>query len=738
MIGTKSSVFRFDGVEVREREFSIIKAGETSQVEPKAFRVLLFLLHNPQKLITKEELLNAVWGETAVSENSLTRSIALLRRLLGDDTHVPRYIETVATVGYRFVCKVEVSEDVEGVLAPAGASGTPHEAALNGTESAVDTVATRMPDSARWRSKRGWLAAGAVAAVVLLASAIWYLRRPLSLPRITDYAQLTLDGRKKDVIGTDGKSLFLNLVDPAGVAQLPISGGKSVPIVPDLPSGSVSEGGITELRAVSPDGSSLLVISDYSFPSQEGDLWIVGTFGRPARFLTRSSNAAWSPDGKQVVFASSHGDLYVMPSEGGEPRLLVASSAPANAVLPTRNLTWSPDGTRIRYTRDFAIWEVAADGTNLHQVIPGWRDSHFACCGRWTPDGEFFLFLEGSSLLKGMAFLPGAQIWALDEREGSLRKRNVQPFQLTSGPTLWGTPVPSRDGRKVYARGVDLRGELVRFDIGSKQLLPYLGGISAEFLSFSHDGRYVAYVTFPEGILWRANRDGTGVIQLTKPPVYPKLLRWSPDDSQILIQDYSPELQDAMYVVSAQGGTPRRLFPEDKRPETDPNWSPDGKRVIFTSTGAFSAGPDTKVETWILNLETKEVKSLPEPPGGFRSPRWSPDGRYVAGLRLGDHGVVLFDLQTQHWTSLFQGIWAGFPNWSRDGRFLYFVGRLPDGWRVFRVAVSGGRAEVVLDLRDFRWTGWYGYWFGLDPDDNPLLLRDAGTDEIYALTLEEK
>src|ERR1035441_10304804 len=117
MLDTKTSVFRFADVEVREREFSIISAGEVGPVEPKAFRVLLFLLHNPLKLITKEELLDAVWGDTAVSGNSLTRSIALLRRLLGDDTHVPRYIETVATVGYRFVCPVEVREHATGGLA---------------------------------------------------------------------------------------------------------------------------------------------------------------------------------------------------------------------------------------------------------------------------------------------------------------------------------------------------------------------------------------------------------------------------------------------------------------------------------------------------------------------------------------------------------------------------------------------------------------------------------------------
>jgi len=114
----KCFVFAFAGVEVREREFCIARAGAALPGEPKAFRVLLFLLRNPHKLIKKDELLDAVWNDCAVSENSLTRSIALLRRLLGDDIHEPRYIATVPTVGYRFLCDVEAAEDGFGGLGP--------------------------------------------------------------------------------------------------------------------------------------------------------------------------------------------------------------------------------------------------------------------------------------------------------------------------------------------------------------------------------------------------------------------------------------------------------------------------------------------------------------------------------------------------------------------------------------------------------------------------------------------
>jgi len=115
-VADKSFVFRFDDVEVREREFSLTKAGKVLAVEPKAFRALLFLLRNPQKVVSKEEVLNSVWGDVAVGDGSLTRCIWLLRTLLGEDIRNPRYIETVATVGYRFICPVEVLEGAaEGV-----------------------------------------------------------------------------------------------------------------------------------------------------------------------------------------------------------------------------------------------------------------------------------------------------------------------------------------------------------------------------------------------------------------------------------------------------------------------------------------------------------------------------------------------------------------------------------------------------------------------------------------------
>src|ERR1700751_5096686 len=134
----RHSIFRFADVEVDERNFSVTKAGEVLPLEPKVFKVLQFLLHHPGRVVTKDELLEAVWNDCSVSESSLTRSVAVLRRLLGDDTREPRYIATVPTVGYRFLCDVKVEDDGSPGLDAFGVSAKPNGPVQNKSEAKTD------------------------------------------------------------------------------------------------------------------------------------------------------------------------------------------------------------------------------------------------------------------------------------------------------------------------------------------------------------------------------------------------------------------------------------------------------------------------------------------------------------------------------------------------------------------------------------------------------------------------
>src|SRR3954447_11907200 len=105
---TEQPDYQFDTVEVSARTFKVRKDGAALSLEPKSIRLLLHLIANRDRAVSKEELFNAIWTNTAVTDNALTRVIAQLRRELGDDARQPRYIQTVPTLGYRFIAPLTI------------------------------------------------------------------------------------------------------------------------------------------------------------------------------------------------------------------------------------------------------------------------------------------------------------------------------------------------------------------------------------------------------------------------------------------------------------------------------------------------------------------------------------------------------------------------------------------------------------------------------------------------------
>jgi len=193
----------------------------------------------------------------------------------------------------------------------------------------------------------------------------------------------------------------------------------------------------------------------------------------------------------------------------------------------------------------------------------------------------------------------------------------------------------------------------------------------------------------------------------------------------------SPQGRLEAYVVSSQGGDARRLLPEDGGPETDPSWSSDGRKIIFATN---SIG-DQNSTIRILDLSSRQVTTLPGSAGKF-SAHWSPDGQFIIASPLDISKLNLFDVKTQSWSTIYNGTFA-YAAWSSDSRFLYLL-RYASDPAVLKIPARGGNPEVVADLKGFRYAGTFGLWFGLDPTDAPLLLRNVGTQDIYALTLERK
>jgi hypothetical protein len=97
--------------------------------------------------------------------------------------------------------------------------------------------------------------------------------------------------------------------------------------------------------------------------------------------------------------------------------------------------------------------------------------------------------------------------------------------------------------------------------------------------------------------------------------------------------------------------------------------------------------------------------------------------------------LQLFDLSSRKWRELGE-VEAAYPNWSRDSRYIYFRSREPSSW-LCRVRISDASLERIASLQEVRRTGIFGWpWVGLTPDSNPLILRDTGTEEIYALDVD--
>jgi eukaryotic-like serine/threonine-protein kinase len=564
---------------------------------------------------------------------------------------------------------------------------------------------------------RSWRKLGVGAgALVGLAALAFVLRPALPPPKVVSSRQITTDGQQKFNVVTDGSRLYFSRA--SGMYQVSVEGGELVPVPhtsKDLFPADISR-----------NRSQLLALSLSRLP-EVGPAWTLPVLGGSPRRLggVLAKDAVWSPDGEKLAYTSGN-DIYIAKSDGTEPRKLVSLAGQPSSP------SWSPDGTRLRFdlspsnSDSSSIWEVALDGGQWRQLLAGWNNPPSECCGSWTPDGRYFIFQSSHGGI--------ANIWAIRE-SGSLWKRvNHDPVQLTSGPTNTSAPVPSPDGKQIFVSAIQSRGELVRFDSKSDELRPYLSGLSASAADFSRDGKWVTYMSFSEKTLWRSRLDGSDRLQLTYPPMAVHMPRWSPDGRQIAFMGIQPGKPWQIYLVPSDGGTVHQPIPGERN-EADPSWSPDGGSLAF---GSFPV-PENDNAIRILDLKTHQATLLPDSVGHW-VPRWSPTGRFILAMTNDARKLLLFDVTARTWTELVQLSTGaiGYPQWSHNEEYAYFLGANRSAlWdHVYRVRISDHKVEEVVNLKDFRQAPGWGNWMGLDPDDSPMLVRDAGTQDIHALMLQ--
>jgi serine/threonine protein kinase/Tol biopolymer transport system component len=569
------------------------------------------------------------------------------------------------------------------------------------------------------RRSRAPVAGLALLAVVGLGALGFRLASAPLPPKIKDVVQVTSDQAPKGRPFTDGTRLFF--IEGTGLVgttliQVAVTGGGTGTITVPFPNPFLVD--------ISPDGTELLVLADREIRgtvASPSPLWIVPILGgtpRPVGDL-RAADAAWSPDGRTIAYTTG-ADLFLVTTDGTNPRKIWTAGGQAS--YPA----WRPDGRRLRLSvtdlRDqrASLWEVGVAGEAPHPALSGFEAP--ACCGRWTPDGRHYVFAAG---------VGRADLWAVTEKTGWLSPGSARPVRLTQGPLTYSTPLPSRDGRRIFAEGWRLSGELVRCALGSGACAPFLGGLDAEGVSFSRDGEYVAY-TLPDGALWRSRADGTQRLQLSFPPVTAALPQWSPDGRQVAFARLGPGPVPRILLVPANGGPAREAAPQDAESQIDASWSPDGKKLALGRS--IGPGPeDREVTIQIADIESGRVTPVPGSKGLF-SPRWSPDGRHLAAVSHDSLRLLLYEFSSQQWRPLrAAGTLLAYPAWSRDGKHLF----VDDGNARVRLRIADGQREVVHSYAGLkRVNRQLGVWTNHAPDDSILTLRDTSLDEMFALELE--
>ncbi|SPF34751.1 putative Transcriptional regulator, CadC [Candidatus Sulfotelmatobacter kueseliae] len=702
---------RFGVFELDPRTGELRKKGMKIRLQGQPVDILIMLLQRPGEAVTREELQQKLWpADTFVDfEQGLNNAMKRLRAALDDDAESPHFIETIPRRGYRFIGAVNGAHH--------GASWTDPDLQRlkRDTTSGIEAVAG--PARARKFSWQ-WVVAIVSVIAVLAATFAWLSSSPPP-PRVLATTQLTRDGIHKFVVATDGSRLYISDVgDTLRIVQVSIAGGETSPIPTPFVNASA--------YGISPDRTQLLT-AGFVGTESEYQLWSLPLpSGSPRRLGdTVGHDGTWSPDGRHLVFFKDS-DIYQANADGTDPRKLTTVQG-----TPLGIVSFSPDGTRIRFTiagpekGPESIWEIRPDGSDLHPVLPGWDNPPCDWSGVWTPDGRYYFFLSWITP-------PGSNVWAIREPSGLFHRHSSVPFQLTTGPLEFHSLVFSPDGKKLFASAQQFRGELVRYDPKSRQFVPFLAGISAGELDFSRDGKWVAYVSYPELTLWRSRVDGSDRLQLTYPPIAAGSPRWSPDTTQIAFVDFQLGRPDKTFLISSRGGTPREMLAENE-PQADATWSPDGKKIAFAR---WAAGSDAQTIA-IIDLATHQVSTVPGSKG-LSSPGWSPDGRYLAALNGDSSKLLLFDFKTRKWLD-----WIAEPgvvgnlNWSQDGSYVYYDSTLTDHPSFRRAKVGQTHSELLVDLRGLnRYFSPLGWRSGITPDGSALFTRNLSTDEIYALDLD--
>jgi DNA-binding winged helix-turn-helix (wHTH) protein/Tol biopolymer transport system component len=705
----KFSVFKFDDIEVREREFLLVKGGETLRVEPKAFRVLLFLLRNPRRLVTKDEILNAVWNDCAVSDNSLTRSIATLRRLLGDDSREPRFIATVPTVGYRFLCDVTAAEE-------GGNGGAREETRLPPEIENEDRPAPQPKpqfDPGRRRLSDLPLAGPCIVAVGIIAAG-FLIRQAGStrdvhapfIPHLATEERITSNPPEAPVesavLSRDGK--YLAFHDNAGLYLRQIANGETR-------AWGLPKDFVAWPDDWFPDGTHLLVTRRED-PSRTLSLWKLSLLGgTPEKLMDDAAGGSVSPDGSRIAYVPGPefgSELWVMDSEGANARRVALARKADQPNLGDgwiQHPAWSPNGSRLAYveshlaTPDPPVFANSlltrdANGGDLQVVLKD--DSRLRSALWWTADERLlFAYLNDPASEREDTAVDSI---SMNEHTG----KTTGPLQrVTEGQGWIGGLSATSDGKwLVVSRGNTTRQVFItERDPGNRRWKA-----PRRLTLDTNESLATAWTADSKAVLFVSDRNGTW-----------KLFKQKIDETtaEVLVEGRSmrfPRLSadgsHVLYLVESQrddhlspaslmskplaGGPPRLVLQENGITNYQCARAPS-QLCIFSKL----VGHDHILVSF--DLEHGAGREVTRIPNGLSHWSLSPDGSRLA-LVLDPHRIRFLSLDTGAAHDVSLNDWpVSNLDWSSDGARVFIRSLTPAGVPVILALNGAGKAEVVLE-----------------------------------------
>ncbi len=712
--GNLGSVVRFGVYEVDTHAGELRRNGVKIKLQEQPFQVLTMLLERPGEVISREELQRRLWpADTFVDfDHSLNAAIKRLRDALRDSADNPRFVETLARRGYRFVAPV------------------------------AGTVPGDQKTEANPRYRPGYVGRWVAGTLLVVGFSIvvgWHVAHSTSAAPALRERRLTANSPDLPVynaaISPNGK--FLAYSDPRGVFLRALDTEESHPL-------SVPEGFRVHGLSWLPDGAHLLVTA-VNGPMERPSLWNVSIWGGPPRKIADGSESgSASPDGKTIALLRSNRfsqtDLYLTNAEGNEERKVAEISGYVFAPP-----AWSPDGLRLAYPKAI-FW-------------PGYNDEKVELESYELKSGKMKTILSDYRLEEGVAWMrDGRLLFSLSEEPPNQVESNVwalhidgrtgepvgKPERITSGPDAKPLESVSTDGKRMAFIRTNIVPTVYITQVNqrTKQIAPLqrltMDELSNRPYEWTPDGKGVLYVSNHDGAfhIFRQDIDATTPEQVVGTPYSTNILRLNPEGTEIFFTSELPavESQDS----SGQAQTQAAVKPDGKNP-TEPETGHEFRSRLMRMMHVPLSGGTPQVlfeEPGINNFQcarapsqaclfSKFVKGAMvffkfDPSSGATkewirasdaSPEWegynwtlSPDGKMVALSKGKMHVSTGADIRLVRLEGGAERVlhiegWAGLStiDWAADSRSLWASARLRGETRTLVNIDLQGHTKTVLE-----------------------------------------